>query len=760
MLRCIRAIAGDAFTAGRAQQQVLKPPLFNPHFRRHASRVATDETDHWGGAYLNDAQRRHYNQENKNETTTMVENGAERRNRIALEKELVWLKDPLALSDHVRTTLQDGKIDKALELCRLASKSMDCVVAWNRLVEWHMQEGAPNQALKVYNEMKKRAQFPDSYTYIFLLRGLAPQTVADRTGPSRDANAEKAVTIYNSMKSPTSRVKPSILHTNAALKVCSFSTNLDAFWGILAGLPSHGYGAADHMTYTLILDAIRHEVNMDANELEPRELSARKSRATNHGRKVWEEIIDKWRAGEVVIDERLVSAMARLLLISEHIEDWDDVLNLVRQTMNVQRLLPPLGTKERHIEHLPKPTSDSPDEGIELSLSDQVAHDAVKDTPAAKAFNPVKPLLPVGQPSVRSRSVAYATPSTDTLSVILEACTLMRTPKTAWAYWELFVNEYGVEPDLNNLHAHLRLLSINRSSAKAVELITKCLKGSSLRPRKLTFRMALTACLRNTSNEKSLDHARQIVNAMETTLADLDARTLGLYLKLAVSTGSGPKIVDTLNRLDSCANNLRSRFLYGAEPTEWEGGDAYDQDRADTIQLFQQMVSAIDRLMNRGLVPRESFILWHARRSQLMQIITRSKSQLENYKASRGDGSAEGDDRRDFGIRKHSVGKLYRTYDADNHRPKSLLMSKGSWSSRRPAENATKQEKIKLAVREAWKEYKQNKSKLLQEVDREEDEREKGKKSCEQKNNTGNAVRQERAGDKFMDSPSELAHTR
>lgn len=718
-LRCIRAIVGDAFTAGRApQQRLLKPTRFNPHFRRHVSRVATDDTDQRNGAYLNAAQRRHFNGENKDEATIMVDKAAGRRNRAALEKELVWLKDPLELSDHVRTNLQNGKIDKALELCRLASKSMDCVVAWNRLVEWYMQKREPHQALKVYNEMKKRAQFPDSYTYTFLLRGLAPQTVADRTGPSRDANAEKAVIIYNSMNSPTSRVKPSILHTNAALKVCSFSTNLDAFWGILAGLPGRGYGAADHLTYTLILDAIRHEVKIDADELEPRELSARKSRATNHGRKVWEEIIDKWRAGEVMVDERLVSAMARLLLISEHIEDWDDVLNLVRQTMNVQRLLPPLGSKERHTEHLPKQSSASLDEGIGMSESDQTTHDAVKDTPAAKAFNPVKPLLPEGHQSHRSRNFAYAAPGTDTLSIILEACTLMRTPKTAWAYWQLLVNEHDVEPDLNNLHAHLRLLSMNRSSAKAVELITTSLTGHKFRPRKLTFRLALAACLRNINNESSLDHARQIVNVMETTLADLDARTLGLYLKLALSTESGPKIVDTLNRLDSCANNMRSRFLYGADPTEWEGGEAYDQDRVDTVQLFQQIVGAIDRLMNRGLVPRESFNVWHARRSQLIQIITRSQRQLENYVTGRGGVPDRGDGKRDFDIRKHSVGKLYRTYDADGYQPKPHLMAKGHWSSRRSAEDVTKQEKIKLAVREAWKEYKYNKSRLLKEIDR------------------------------------------
>ena len=115
--------------------------------------------------------------------------GIEVQNQKALQKELQWLKDPFKLTEHIRFTLRNNDPEKAMDLCRLASKSMDCVVGWNAIVDFYMQRKKVSEAIKVYNEMKKRAQFPDSYTYVLLLRGLAV-----RGHVSQEVRKENAMT--------------------------------------------------------------------------------------------------------------------------------------------------------------------------------------------------------------------------------------------------------------------------------------------------------------------------------------------------------------------------------------------------------------------------------------------------------------------------------------------------------------------------------------------------------------------------------------
>lgn len=101
--------------------------------------------------------------------------------------------------------------------------------------------------------MKKRAQFPDSYTYTILLRGLSIN--AHFSGV-----LQKALSIYHSLSAPNSRVEPSIIHTNAALRVCARALDMDALWGVAAKIPETGAGAANATTYNTIINAIRQNM--------------------------------------------------------------------------------------------------------------------------------------------------------------------------------------------------------------------------------------------------------------------------------------------------------------------------------------------------------------------------------------------------------------------------------------------------------------------------------------------------------------------
>jgi len=234
----MRAIAGDAaFARQPLQQRLLLTPQLHQRSSRRAASTAAAQQDVTRDAFDEDMEFDEVPQAPERERAVVTPlavqltkraKGIEIENKKALDIELRYLKDPLKLSEHVKYTLRCNKPTKALDLCRLASKTMSCVVSWNAVIDWLMRAKKINEALKVYNEMKKRAQFPDNYTYMMVLRGLGFRSHIGQ--PVKEENVSKAVAIYTSMNAPTSRVKPNIMHTNAALNVCALALDMDALW--------------------------------------------------------------------------------------------------------------------------------------------------------------------------------------------------------------------------------------------------------------------------------------------------------------------------------------------------------------------------------------------------------------------------------------------------------------------------------------------------------------------------------------------------
>ncbi len=70
-----------------------------------------------------------------------------------LAKQLRYLKDPLKLADYVRKTLLRDDFETAQKVVRAASKDVQCVVSWNHLVDWQLNKGSMNAAIKTYNEV-------------------------------------------------------------------------------------------------------------------------------------------------------------------------------------------------------------------------------------------------------------------------------------------------------------------------------------------------------------------------------------------------------------------------------------------------------------------------------------------------------------------------------------------------------------------------------------------------------------------------------
>jgi pentatricopeptide repeat protein len=588
----------------------------------------------------------------------------------ALRIELQYLQDPVKLADHVHYTLRCEKPEKALELCRLAGKEMDCIVAWNHTIAWHMQRGKVNEAFRIYNEMKKRAQWPDSYTYMMLLRGF-PQHRTHHGPETKKSNVSKAMALFNSMGASNSRVKPNIKHTNAALRVCSVAKDMDSLWSLAGKLPSSGANSADHITYTILLGAIRcqdfgvEQADVDADAHGQDDMSHKiikmRQDAVDEGRRIWQEIIVRWRRGEIIIDHSLVCEMASLLLLSGRLEDCDDVLNLVHQTMNIQRAIPKMGSPGRKTEHIPR--------AAEITSKSLNTEDSEGWTPtsSANAFHAQSPIPDSDNPRP-SQQLAWVQPDNDILNCVLEACSRMRTPKAVYAYWDAFVNERGLRPDLANFHMLLEILRINRNSGRAAGLLRE-MHDLGFVMRNKTFRTAMSVCSRDVKNINVVENATTMVDIMGKALHSPDYHTLGVYLSIAVSTKNVDNIIAALNAIDPAVKFYRSRAASGKLRLEDEQDEL---DEQDAIRLFTSMVSTINTLERQSLVSGDPLRWLVDRRSELDGIMNRANNNFHLQRERRSSAV-----RADTHDRSDRQGGSFRRV-----RPQPLSMGKAAWDAR------------------------------------------------------------------------------
>ncbi|KAI9828970.1 MAG: hypothetical protein M1819_006469 [Sarea resinae] len=660
--RCIRAVLAPRGTSSPALLQHTYRPLpaslqKYPPWRQHrglattgrgATAIAEDTEDvpRRRKTYSRDRGASPTPQENIKDPQRKDTKGGHlsRRN---LEESLKYLKDPLKLADHVRFAIRDGKVEQATELVRAASKEMACTVSWNHLIAQEMGRGGINAALKLYNEMKKRGQTPDAYTFTLLLRGLAMWI-------EYPSALSKALSIYYSMFAPQSSVKPSLIHTNAVLKVCARGNDMDSVWAISAKLPEGGPGSPDSITWTTILDCIRENAITGKISDASAEDSARlREKAIMDGRRIWDDILGRWRKGNLWIDERLVCSMGQLLLIGRRPKDWDDVLSLVEQTMNIPRLVPRLGTSARPQIPVPQQEIFSPadQEGVSLLTHEHStsasASASAQDGEEDNQFAPVKPTHRPKHPGQKSasQSLTYAVPGHRTLTTILTAANKMRSKQIGQAYWDLLTDRttHGLRPDSPNVHAYLRLLRISRSSADSLTVLNDIaadpatahlLAGKS-------FNLAMSACVRDKNNPNVFETATSILNLMyEKFPTDPDLAALVSYLDLAVSSDNPKIIQEALRRLSLEVVNVKSRLAYGRDVSMWRKGrhiDDLSKAKAEQLsgELVRKMVGAMDRLMNRGEIRREEYGRLTRERGKLAAFITRYGGGVDRERAEK-----------------------------------------------------------------------------------------------------------------------------
>ncbi|RMZ83343.1 hypothetical protein DV737_g1671, partial [Chaetothyriales sp. CBS 132003] len=457
----------------------------------------------------------------------------------AAAKEVEWINDPLRLSNRVLTLLRDdGPTDpyafnRALELVRASEKrsivsgrpqgAINNVVSWNHLMDWCMENKRPREAVKVFNEMKKRGHKPDAHSYTIMLRGFAANT-------DKPNCTTGAMTIYQSIRAANSDVKQNSTHLNAAANVFARAGDMDSLWLILGQARDRGPGSPDSVTYTIVLNALQKDLIKKTAQVLVKDEDASVVKifdtAVEDGRKVWLDVVRKWQDAEISVDEPLVCAMGRLLLMSKKAKDVMDVFRLVQQTMKISiPSAPVVGPRDN--EKNANEQADSADQEA-LFVFEQRPGERDQGRLPTTVEGPAKAL--------------FATPGNNTLSMLIEAATVAKKVHWGKAYWELLTDAdgaYAITPDSQNVVAYLRLLRVSRSSKAVVQVLQRDWPAH-VRQRLYTrgnFVIAMSTCVRDKNNPSVFENASGIAFAGEAL--DADPKVMTMYLNLAMWTTRG-----------------------------------------------------------------------------------------------------------------------------------------------------------------------------------------------------------------------------
>lgn len=481
--------------------------------------------------------------------------------------------------------------------------------------------------------MKKRAQQPDALTYTLLFRGLA-------TFPHYPQSLARALSIYQSMYAPNCPVKPSLIHINAVLKVCARCKDIDAMFGIAAKLPTRGAGAADNLTFTTILNAIRTAAWRGINDDIPSGKDLRRHRASMQGRQIWGEIIRRWEKADIKIDENLVCSMGRLLLIADSERSCKDVLSLVAQTMGIeqpQSLIHRIPREPRGSDAPEDASTSSDHELLPSSSPNEPGSDPDADADELPDDIPGSEFYPLSK--INSKPTSFARAGCNTLSMVLDACIRLRAIPAAQDYWGLLTNPDGphnITPDSDNYHMFLRLLRIQRASRLAFELVRDMRRGPfgaepiELEPK--TFRIALSACVRDIKNPNVLENAGALARMMIDTLPSPDIKSLEMYLHVGLSRENSDwtALMSVLRGSVLGVRSIRSLLTYGKGRV---GSNITLKE--DLVPLMRKLVGAFDILMAKsdGFMSKPDYLTCIEQRNMLMSWVTRTNRQLIKKKS-------------------------------------------------------------------------------------------------------------------------------
>jgi pentatricopeptide repeat protein len=444
------------------------------------------------------------------------------------DKEAQWLVDPLKLSETVVANLRDDNYQKAYQLVLASDRhglkeglpqgAVKNVVSWNHLIDYCMANKKPKEAWSLYQEMKKRGHEPDAHTVTIILRGLLHSGGWDAERPAH--LKAQALSIYQSLSRPNSKVKPSTIHTNAMLNICAKYGDMDGLWSIAGKLPTTGPGQADSWTYTIIFNAMRADLEKqlsqggNVNGVDEATFATNIiDRTINDARQLWVDIIARWRRADLDIDEKLVFALGRLLLISKRQRDHVSVFDLVRQTCNV------------HVTHssLARPQQlDEPDAEATTQVRSSQHEDADSDRTMSTsvAFG------------LSEKGGMYVKPGAVLLNLVMEAALVSGQRHVGKMYWRALTSDTGnfkVVPDTPAALSYLRVLRVARASKEVVDVFLSAARWggdvATLAQRRNAQIIALSACMRDKNNPNVFATATRLLDIFRDASVDSKLET-------------------------------------------------------------------------------------------------------------------------------------------------------------------------------------------------------------------------------------------
>ena len=423
---------------------------------------------------------------------------------------------------------------------------------------------------------------PNVRTYTVIFRGLAAND------HPKTAVAE-CLKHYNTLLKDT-RLEPNGIHLNAALTVCAKAGDLDALF-VIADSINEGARAPTAQTYTIILNALRSKAlddirpsTAEGSEWTKAQKDEHISTLLNKGKSLFAEVQNKWQAGKLAIDEPLVCAMGRILLMSPKKQERRQIFDLLESTMKIPNLLerPELGAeRDESMKNISK-------------FSDQ--------PPAVR--KPTDPCVP----------------GNNTLSLILTALAYGREVTAGIKYWNIMVSHYGIVPDKDTWWRMLKMLRAVKASAHAANMLEIMPKDAVNED---AIQLAMETCIRDHLNPNAVQNSNRIFDIMLERLEVPDPYIMRLYLRTALVTHSSFRKVAQQEGEGKAEEGKR---LYGEQILNalgalWEPyKQAYyhhwktfnerrpervaknENNKAEVIALARAMVSAFDKLTNEKML--------------------------------------------------------------------------------------------------------------------------------------------------------------
>lgn len=366
--------------------------------------------------------------------------------------------------------------------------------------------------------MKKRGQLPNAQTYTIIFNGLA-----DSNHPKLAVG--EALKIYNAMLcSP--RLRPNVKHLNAVLDVCAKAQDIESLFVTLRSATEER--PPDNLTYTIILNALRYQQSNFPNPhttlSEQEEAAAVKKSITqtiSRAKLVWEEVMERWRKNEIIMDEELMCSMGRILLLGGG-KETETILAMATETLGITKLKdgqPGLMPEEQR-----KKDRDTKDNGTGGSAPAR-PFALQKGTKSAQVSSSTE----ASNGSTGQQVVRFT--ANNTLSLLMRATANSRLTKLGARYWDYMTTMYGVNPDQKNYRDYLDCLFTGAASGKAARVLAS-MPPNITQPQ--AIRRGLLMCYFDNLNDKAFDNANVMLDAMTRKLRYPDPRCLTLYLDVAL----------------------------------------------------------------------------------------------------------------------------------------------------------------------------------------------------------------------------------